>query len=248
MLTFLRKIRKSLIETGSAKKYLLYAIGEITLVVIGILIALQINNWNESRKSKNEFQQSLIALSEDIRNDTSNIQTYMNTLEKQVKATALLIPILESENQYIRDSLEFIQAFMTLSLAAQVDMNTEIWDDIRTSGLYKVYASSELVKSIQDYYKSYKRYAKNWQNGYRTRIEMRELKYEFLSQRDLDLIRSEPTKMPSHLAFNAILNDPSVLTLTKSIKHTSSLFFQHFTRCIGKAEVVIKLIELETKP
>ena len=52
MLTFLRKIRRSLIESGSARKYFLYAIGEIALVVIGILIALQINNWNEDRKDK----------------------------------------------------------------------------------------------------------------------------------------------------------------------------------------------------
>jgi len=52
MLTFLRRIRKNLIESGSARKYLLYAIGEIALVVIGILIALQINNWNEWRKDR----------------------------------------------------------------------------------------------------------------------------------------------------------------------------------------------------
>ena len=82
MLTFLRKIRKSLVESGSsmkppspvtggqslapplepalaargwrrlASRYLLYAIGEIALVVIGILIALQINNWNEDRKEQ----------------------------------------------------------------------------------------------------------------------------------------------------------------------------------------------------
>tara|TARA_B100000497_G_C7695677_1_gene424750 strand:- start:231 stop:434 length:204 start_codon:yes stop_codon:yes gene_type:complete len=52
MLTFLRKIRKSLIESGSSRKYLLYAVGEIALVVIGILIALQINNWNEFRKDR----------------------------------------------------------------------------------------------------------------------------------------------------------------------------------------------------
>ena len=49
MLTFLRKVRRSLIQTGSTQKYFLYAIGEIALVVIGILIALQINNWNQSR-------------------------------------------------------------------------------------------------------------------------------------------------------------------------------------------------------
>ena len=50
MLTFLRKIRRSLIESGTTRKYLLYAMGEIALVVIGILIALQINKWNEQRE------------------------------------------------------------------------------------------------------------------------------------------------------------------------------------------------------
>ena len=52
MLTFLRKIRKSLLDTGATRKYLVYAVGEIALVVIGILIALQINNWNEWRKER----------------------------------------------------------------------------------------------------------------------------------------------------------------------------------------------------
>jgi hypothetical protein len=52
MLTFLRKIRWSLLESGSARKYIFYAIGEIALVVIGILIALQINNWNEWKKDR----------------------------------------------------------------------------------------------------------------------------------------------------------------------------------------------------
>ena len=52
MLTFFRRIRKGLLEGGRTSKYLLYAIGEIALVVIGILIALQINNWNEERKEK----------------------------------------------------------------------------------------------------------------------------------------------------------------------------------------------------
>jgi hypothetical protein len=54
MLTFFRKIRKSLIDSGSAKKYTLYAIGEIFLVMIGILLALQVNNWNQNRMNKNK--------------------------------------------------------------------------------------------------------------------------------------------------------------------------------------------------
>jgi len=50
MLTFFRRIRKGLLGSGATSKYLVYAVGEIALVVIGILIALQINNWNEGRK------------------------------------------------------------------------------------------------------------------------------------------------------------------------------------------------------
>ena len=53
MLTFFRRIRKGLLDGGATRKYLVYAIGEIALVVIGILIALQINNWNEWRKDRN---------------------------------------------------------------------------------------------------------------------------------------------------------------------------------------------------
>jgi len=52
MLKFFRKIRKNLINQNRFSKYLIYAIGEIILVVIGILIALSINNWNEGRKSR----------------------------------------------------------------------------------------------------------------------------------------------------------------------------------------------------
>jgi hypothetical protein len=69
MLTFLRKIRKSLINSGSARRYFLYAIGEIALVVIGILIALQINNWNEDRKKGNLLKNHLESLARAVDHD-----------------------------------------------------------------------------------------------------------------------------------------------------------------------------------
>mgnify|MGYP001591841413 CR=1 FL=1 len=53
MIKFFRRIRQGLLSENKFSKYLLYAIGEIILVVIGILIALQINNWNEKRKNDN---------------------------------------------------------------------------------------------------------------------------------------------------------------------------------------------------
>ena len=53
MIKFFRKIRQKLLTENKFSKYLIYAIGEIILVVIGILIALQINNWNEEKQNQN---------------------------------------------------------------------------------------------------------------------------------------------------------------------------------------------------
>ena len=62
MIKFFRKIRYDLMEKNKTGKYLKYAIGEIVLVVIGILIALSINNWNESRKIGNKKQELILNL------------------------------------------------------------------------------------------------------------------------------------------------------------------------------------------
>ena len=51
MIKFFRKIRQNLLSEENTGNYLKYALGEIVLVVIGILMALQINNWNEQRKT-----------------------------------------------------------------------------------------------------------------------------------------------------------------------------------------------------
>ena len=78
MLHFFRKIRHDLLDNSQFFRYLKYAVGEIILVVIGILIALQINNWTESRKSqeikirylkelRSEFAQNLALVNESIR-------------------------------------------------------------------------------------------------------------------------------------------------------------------------------------
>ena len=60
MIKLFRKIRYDLMEKNKTGKYLKYAIGEIVLVVIGILIALSINNWNEQSKQNSSIQQALL--------------------------------------------------------------------------------------------------------------------------------------------------------------------------------------------
>ncbi|MDZ7614448.1 MAG: DUF6090 family protein [Flavobacteriaceae bacterium] len=78
MIKLFRKIRQKLIEDNKIGSYLKYAIGEIILVVIGILIALQINNWNENRKDRKQMRTNIQSIKEDIENDLSDfrITTY----------------------------------------------------------------------------------------------------------------------------------------------------------------------------
>jgi hypothetical protein len=224
----------------------LYALGEIVLVVIGILIALQINNWNEDRKLRIEFRQSMLALASEIRNDTLMLQRVITSLEKQERASLLLLPILESEDHLVTDSIAFTDAFMNMSTIALLDVNTENWDELKKSGRLKDYADPVLMASLQEYYNSYLTRAKNYGGERESRLEMRALKYELLTQNDFDRIRfTQPPRPPSQKAFNAIFNDDRVRTLTKSIRHTSWYFRRQFMGTKYEAQKIIKLIEQE---
>ncbi|APX99918.1 DUF6090 family protein [Lacinutrix venerupis] len=78
MIKFFRKIRQNLLSENKFSKYLIYAIGEIVLVVIGILIALQINNWNENRKQQAEITDIYTQIVLDLDND---IDEFSNTIK-----------------------------------------------------------------------------------------------------------------------------------------------------------------------
>ncbi|GAB5525531.1 MAG: hypothetical protein Roseis2KO_34030 [Roseivirga sp.] len=69
MVSFLRKLRHNLIPKTALGKYFFYALGEIVLVVVGILIALSINNWNEERQQKQKVDGMFVILKDDIEND-----------------------------------------------------------------------------------------------------------------------------------------------------------------------------------
>ncbi|MBN7814619.1 DUF6090 family protein [Algoriphagus pacificus] len=75
MISFFRKIRQKLLSQNQVTRYLVYALGEIFLVVIGILIALQINNWNESQKNKATEQKLLKELKDDLSETLKDLKT-----------------------------------------------------------------------------------------------------------------------------------------------------------------------------
>lgn len=77
MIKFFRNIRKTLLMENKTSKYLKYAIGEIVLVVIGILIALQINNWNLKRLDHEKQRKYLFEISNNLKSDLLNIESVL---------------------------------------------------------------------------------------------------------------------------------------------------------------------------
>ena len=105
MIKFFRKIGYDLMEKNKTGKYVKYAIGEIVLVVIGILIALQINNWNEGQKSKALEKNMLENLVENLEQNCDKLQSQIHSISFYRKSGSVIISAIE--NKLIdQDSLE----------------------------------------------------------------------------------------------------------------------------------------------
>ncbi len=171
MIKFFRKIRYDLMEKNKTGKYLKYAIGEIVLVVIGILIALQVNNWNNVRLDNLEAKEAKLNIhTEFIKNQkilNSSIELNQNALD----ACSRLINLIGSEeNELLNHNLD---SLLNSSLAAEFYFPTRSsLDNIIQSGTMKLLESEELKNSLQEWLasleqmKSYKDVQTDWQNNH----------------------------------------------------------------------------------
>jgi len=153
MIKFLGKIRKKLLDNGDLKKYLLYAIGEIILVVVGILIALQINNWNQKRANKKlevQYYQSMKSqLNEDMVDLLGNIYYNQELLDQFSYAKSLLIQKDKSK----MDTL----AKITYSMIYYADFRrkSSIYQTLVNSGEIKHISNHKIIEALQSLEETY---------------------------------------------------------------------------------------------
>ncbi|WP_298496614.1 DUF6090 family protein [uncultured Algibacter sp.] len=158
MIKFFRKIRRNLLSEGKTGKYFKYAIGEIVLVVIGIVIALQINNWNEKRKSDNILENYYHQIITELAKDYNRIHYDLNAIEGNYLTTynefVKKLPTQKSPKAIILSSEK-----LNYTTTAYTKFNTNTIETLQATGDIKLIPTvirNKLIELKNDQDRSYK--------------------------------------------------------------------------------------------
>ena len=157
MINFFRKTRKKMADDNRPLKYMRYAVGEIALVVIGILIALSINNWNEERQERKVRDSYYLSIINSFDKDLQEIQDYSNYIEASEKNINEIKAKVKNAESY-KEASQYFTSFNFRT--TDCDLNASIWESLVNSGdigLLDENIKSSLLnfwKEYSDYYES----------------------------------------------------------------------------------------------
>lgn len=152
MLSYFRKIRQRLLKTGSLGKYLAYASGEIILVVVGILIALGVNNWYSERKDRDLEQQYLERLSVDLQTDRDGY-TFTRSL---ASLRMQMIDLLSTAGQQDRNDplvlSHLVESIEKATWRSYLPKTPVVYPELLGTGNMSLIRSVELREILAAYY------------------------------------------------------------------------------------------------
>ena len=133
MIKFFRRIRQNLLMENKTGKYFKYAIGEIFLVLIGILLALAISDWNDSRVDKQSEIKTLTEIKKGITIDLDNLTTAQKEVNRSVSNLNHLKSLLKNDKQtYIKDLDTLFGVVYGLRI---LKVNSAFYEDLKSTGL-----------------------------------------------------------------------------------------------------------------
>ena len=141
------------LSNKKVSKYLLYAVGEIFLVVIGILIALQINNWNNQRIERKKEVKTYQAIRQQIEEDRSELVDMQGFNQIKMGELSKANEIISSKNQIAIDTLAYL--IMMMSQYSDFHGNGNIYETLVNSGDIKLIKNTEIparIKKLENTY------------------------------------------------------------------------------------------------
>jgi len=181
MIKFFRKIRQRLLTENKFSKYLLYAIGEIILVVIGILIALSINNWNEDNKNRTLISNYKKSLIENLVRDSTFIANRINQINSEVIELKQFEKRVSNSQEPLDTILKIARFEYTFTIGVMEHFQKDTYQVLNSTGHIGLF-NNELVKKLQELYSLQDRYLSG-ENGtfetYRRSLSNYSRKYPF---------------------------------------------------------------------
>jgi len=164
MIKFFRHIRKSLLSEGKTGKYFKYAIGEIILVVIGILIALQINNWNQNRKLNDQRKELISNLIKDFTTANENIDLAIKKREDELDRMETFYGFIKNEKQTI--SVDSLRRIATVFFAEDnFKPNISSYNEAVSNGDLKLLKNRLLTENIDVFFEAIDSYRQIYNLG-----------------------------------------------------------------------------------
>ena len=149
MIKFFRKIRQKLLTENKFSKYILYAIGEIILVVIGILIALQINNWNLAQQDRKTEIENLRALQKEFSQNKATLRVVIQVNNDNISGAEKLIQSFSIDSKdTIKEQTVAIYASEAFGTETNFEPETGVLTEIISSGQLKLIQNIELKHKL----------------------------------------------------------------------------------------------------
>ena len=150
MIKFFRHIRKTLISENKMGKYFKYAIGEILLVMIGILLALQVSTWNNQRLEVKREQTILKNLQADFKANINNVDKTYNSFLEAYKASANLLEIISSKDTINGSTIEHLLDEI-INKTMSLDINTGSIKEMLNTGSINLIRDTNLKKQLSNW-------------------------------------------------------------------------------------------------
>lgn len=162
MLRFFRQIRQRLLTDNKFSKYLLYAVGEVLLVVIGILLALQINSSHESQENRLKEREYLEQLTDELRSEIQYIKQLKVDFNSNYESLRRITDQWQSGNSIVKDSNQYIVDYSSVGLKNPWYTEPVTWSLLQQTGDLSLIQNNVLKNKLFVYYSTLKKGADNY--------------------------------------------------------------------------------------
>jgi hypothetical protein len=242
MIKFFRKIRYDLMNQNKTTKYFKYAIGEIVLVVIGILIALSINNWNQQRLNVKKEYRFLLEIQENLNEDIKNINDILTFNKAKLEAIDAAFNFMSQMGENPKLGKDFSSLLPIITNYSLFSSTKVAFNNITSTGNIDILRSDELRKNISTYYSNLtlngvqdqlKITSQNFL-GHVAPLMINKEMMAFVTKREFDVMPLEDISVHKE---PLVLSDLFIL-LNKTLEHNKLL-----NQTIGDIKLIIKAIE-----